>query len=165
MLRPPPWPRLLLLATAFLAPAACGDADGRVPALVLGVGESAFYPAHDGDTAALVAGAQGGHHVWLSLRAAGLEPEGARMILDVTPTAPAPAAHSEVEIDLTPSGDPRFPDEFVGWPARVLMPECAVDRPVAFMVTLRDARGRTASTELSLIAGAPRLPFAAACAP
>lgn len=156
-------PRASATVLFYVLALGCGDATGVPAELVLGGGESRFLPLMDGDGEPLVAGSQGGHHLWLSLRASGLEPDDVRMELDVTPPAPAPPAHSDVQISLTPSDDPALPLEFVGWPARVLMPECAVGEAVGFAVTLRDRRGRTASAAITLRAEPPQLPFARAC--
>jgi hypothetical protein len=162
----PPSPRQLLAVLGLSALAACGEAPGTSPTLRLGTGESSFAEAADGDTLPLVAGSQGGHHIWLSLRMAGFDPGSTRMALDVIPSAPAPPAHSEVTLhfDRRPDdADDGLPYEFDGWPARVLAPECAVGEPVLLDVTLHDARGHSASAQLSVVAGAPRLPFASAC--
>ena len=134
-------------------------------ALALGSGESSFESVEPGQELTLYAGTQGGHHVWLSMRMAGLDPDSVRMVLDVVPELPAPPAHTEVELSFTerPEADDGLPFEFVGWPARVLAPECAVGKPVQLRVQLSDRAGHVVSAELEVIAGAPRLPFAVEC--
>jgi hypothetical protein len=141
-----------------------GDASEETPAtLELGSGETAFEPTLDEQHLKLYAGTQGGHHVWLSYRARGLLPEGVRMTLDVIPAPPARPAHSEVVLNLQPSvDDDSF--EFVGWPARVLDPECAVDGVVSIALTLTDTRGRQAQAAMNVIADPPDLGFPRACA-
>jgi hypothetical protein len=143
----------------------CGD-DSHPAELVLGTGEAGFEPAADGDTLTLYAGTQGGHHVWLSMRMRGFDPESVRMILDVIPEPPAPSARTEIPLQFTArSGelDDGLPFEFVGWPARVLAPECAVDAPVLLRVQLLDEREHDLTRELRVVAGAPRLPFSSEC--
>jgi len=44
------------------------------PTLEVGTGVDAFTPLHDGDDLPLVAGPQGGHHVWGALRATDVDP-------------------------------------------------------------------------------------------
>jgi hypothetical protein len=154
--------RLLALAAVL----SCGG-DSQPTELVLGTGEAGFEPAADGDTLTLYAGTQGGHHVWLSMRMRGFEPESVRMILDVIPELPAPPARTEIPLHFTArSGeiDDGLPFEFTGWPARVLAPECAVDAPVLLRVQLLDARGHDLTRELRVVAGPPRLPFSSECA-
>ena len=139
--------------------------DGGEPAIELGSGESSFEPAASGEERTLYAGTQGGHHLWLSVRMRGLDPNHVRMLLDVVPEAPAAPAHTDIELRFMERSDPDddLPFEFVGWPARVLNPECAVGKPVQLRVKLSDRSGHSVSAELELVAGAPRLPFALEC--
>jgi hypothetical protein len=152
------------LALLFALTIACGDdaaADREVP-LTLGSGEAEFEPFTSGGHLRLYAGTQGGHHVWLSMRAE-LAPGRVEMVLDVVPTAPAEAAHSEVEIDFVPvAGMPEIV-EFVGWPARVLDPACAVGKPVKLVVALRDAAGTSAHGELAVVPDPPKAGFPEPC--
>jgi hypothetical protein len=154
-------------ALALLWLTGCGD-DGATPQaeLELGSGEASFEPASNGSEQRLYAGTQGGHHVWLSMRVRGLDGENLQFTLDVVPSAPAPPAHTEASIRFTRAtslGEGWY--EFTGWPARVLMPECAVGQPVQLSVTLRDAAGRTVQGDLEVIAGAPLHDFAVPCVP
>lgn len=134
--------------------------------LRLGTGEASFESAHSGETLMFYAGTQGGHHVWLSMRMRGFDPESLRMLLDVVPEEPLPPAHTDVSLHFTlrsDDSDDDLPYEYAGWPARVLMPECAVGKEVLLRVTLRDAKGHEASDSLSVIAGAPNFPFSTEC--
>jgi hypothetical protein len=153
-------------ALTVLSLAGCGaPGGGEAPAeLELGSGEASFEPASDGSELPLYAGTQGGHHVWLSMRARGLSGPDLQFSLDVVPSLPAPPAHTEVSLHFSdgPAGDSY---EYVGWPARVLMPECAVGHPVQLSVRLSDARGRSVEAELSVIAGPPRHGFSVECPP
>lgn len=147
--------------------AACGDESEAPPLeLELGSGEVDFEPASDGDELQLYAGTQGGHHVWLSMRVRGVSGPDLLFSLDVVPSEPAPPAHTEVSLhfDAAPAlGEGWY--QYVGWPARVLMPECAVGQPVQLAVTLRDAAGRSMQAELEVIPGAPQHPFSVPCVP
>ena len=66
--------RALAMGLLGLALAGCGGGDPAAGDLVveLGTGEVGFEPLADEQPVPLVAGPQGGHHVWLSLRAEGL---------------------------------------------------------------------------------------------
>lgn len=63
---------LLLLACDPLTP--CERAALVSPSLEIGVGEEVFSPLSEGDTLPLEYGSQGGQHVWIALRAHGLDP-------------------------------------------------------------------------------------------
>jgi hypothetical protein len=150
------------LALLLLLALGCGDdASSEVP-LTLGSGEAEFEPFTSGGHLRLYAGTQGGHHVWLSMRAE-LAPGRVQMVLDVVPSPPAEPAHSEVEIDFNAvDGKPGLV-EFVGWPARVLDPACAVGKPVELVVTLRDEGGTRARGELVVIPDPPTAGFPVSC--
>ncbi|MBP6633301.1 MAG: hypothetical protein KBG28_24955 [Kofleriaceae bacterium] len=75
--------RALLRASALgllvAAAAACGagggggdGADAATPTLVLGTGLDSFVELRDGDPAELVAGPQGGYHVWVGVHFSGV---------------------------------------------------------------------------------------------
>jgi hypothetical protein len=155
------------LTLALLCLAGCGDTRGSpdgLPELELGSGEATFEPASNGSELALYAGTQGGHHVWLSMRVRGLSGPDLQFSLDVVPSPPAPPAHTEVTLHFAdaPAGGPY---EYVGWPARVLMPECAVGHPVQISVQLSDAQGKSVEAELEVIPGPPTHGFAVECRP
>jgi hypothetical protein len=156
-------------ALALLCLAGCGDAAGGAEAsaeLELGSGEASFEPASDGSELALYAGTQGGHHVWLSMRVRGLAGPDLQFSLDVVPAPPAPPAHTDVSLHFAAApAHGSYEYEFVGWPARVLMPECAVGHPVQLSVRLSDAQGNSAEAELEVIPGPPTHGFSVACAP
>ena len=138
-------------------------ADSALTSVELGSGESAFEPVVDGQHLTLYAGTQGGHHVWLSYRVQGLMPDDVRMQLDVVPMPPARPAHSDVRLDLDPTADGTAGYEFIGWPAQILDPECAVGRVVSISLTLTDSRGKQASGAMNVIPDPPRLGFTRSC--
>jgi len=145
---------------------ACGDetqSKGEPGILELGGGEVRFEMVADAQHLPLHAGTQGGHHVWLSMRVQGLDPEQVLFVLDVTPEGPSPLAHTEVELDFVPVPDRAGVFEFVGWPARVLSAECAVNKSVRLNVRLEDQQGRTAEGELRIVADPPKAGFPTPC--
>ncbi len=61
----------LLAAAALVASAGCAPVE---PWVELGVGEDGFTAVEDGDVLPAENGSQGGRHVWVGLRAGGVEP-------------------------------------------------------------------------------------------
>lgn len=51
-----------------------GGCEGGPPLVEIGTGASRFEPLEDGQSMPLVAGAQGGFHLWISARARGIDP-------------------------------------------------------------------------------------------
>ncbi|MEM9071240.1 MAG: hypothetical protein AAGE52_22200 [Myxococcota bacterium] len=125
----------------------CGGPAAGEGTLELGTGEVGFETLEDYQPVALVAGPQGGHHIWLSLRAEGLSSDRVLLEVDAVPleeTEPPPR-REPVRIFMTPvEGDMR---EIVGWPAQLAEPECLVDVPLSVRVTLTDSRGNQISDE------------------
>jgi hypothetical protein len=100
------------------------------------------------------------------MRARGFDPDSLRMVLDVVPEPPLPPAHTDVQLHFTArtdASDDGLPYEFAGWPARVLMPECAVGKSVLLRVQLVDDQRHEATQELTVVVGAPRFPFSNEC--
>lgn len=60
-----------------------GDAAREGPYVELGAGRSGFEPVHDGDALELVAGPQGGWHVFLAVRAHGIAVDGSRLYYEL----------------------------------------------------------------------------------
>lgn len=140
------------------------DAGDSGPGLVvLGSGETSFEPTDEQQHLKLYAGTQGGHHVWLSYRVEGLMPVDVRMVLDVVPAPPARPAHTDVVLDLDPVAVGADGSEFIGWPARVLDPECAVGGVVSISLTLTDKNGKQASGSMTVIPDPPELGFPRTC--
>ena len=54
----------------------CKPAGGATPIVLVGQGQADYLPEMDGDTAQVEAGPQGGHHIWVALRAKGLRQSG-----------------------------------------------------------------------------------------
>ncbi len=130
---------------AVLAFVGCGDGvDGEL-VLVLGQGETAYAELDDGTELPLVAGPQGGHHVWIAMRAEGLSAPGAELLVDAFPRGAADPPRRlpvRTRFALLPDGS----WERVGWPAEIPDALCTVDTEVMVRVTLRQG-GREAVDE------------------
>lgn len=83
----------------FASLGACGETegeadpckpDGQEAVVVVGEGSEVYAPLAEGDVMAVEAGPQGGHHVWVALRARGLESRGS--LISVTGRAEAISA-------------------------------------------------------------------------
>lgn len=146
----------------------CGssDAPAEPPSLLLGTGEWQYEPLAAGQRVQLAAGSQGGYHVWVSLRAQGFSSERLRMELELVSDA-APLARSDLELPFAPvpvagAGDEGWVER-VGFPAQLLEPWCAVERPLLVRVTVSDREGQSASAELTVVPTAPPSGFAQSC--
>lgn len=120
----------------------------------LGTGEAAFETMVGEPTLPLVAGPQGGHHVWISLRVAGASSDRVDLTVDVIPldAATAPPAREPVRVQLErrESGDA----ELVGWPAELVDPGCAIGERVAVRASVRDVDGSDGMDERVIVVGA-----------
>lgn len=123
------------------------------PAMELGTGLTAFEPIVDGQDLPMIEGAQGGWHVWLSLRVRGLESPVVHVAL-VTEPLPAerPRQTTFLDISLQPAGEW---DEVVGVAAVFTAPECFQDHDVRLSATVTDPTGATLADERVAI---PRWP-------
>jgi hypothetical protein len=161
------WWWLPVLACA----SACGSAtkpgpDGDGPGLAeveLGQGELEFSPLSEDEALPYAAGAQGGHHVFVSFRVRQLRPS--RMHVSVTTAiegrpdrvltregrvnfAPAPADTDESD------AAERF--DFAGWPAQILFAPCHPGEAVRIDVILTDLDMRSASDSRTIRIAAPQ---------
>jgi hypothetical protein len=151
----------LAALTLCLLLVACGEDGPEVaPALELGTGEWQFETMAAAQRVQLVAGTQGGFHVWLSMRAQGFAGERLRMQLQLR-SARAPVASSDLSLAFEPNEEGAL--EFVGWPAQLLDPWCAVDVPLTVEVTLSDAARHSASATVEIVPTAPLNGFPQAC--
>jgi hypothetical protein len=136
------------LALLALAVAACAPAPGDAT-LELGTGESRFEAVEPGGEVLLVRGSQGGYHVWMSMRALGLQGERMDMLLEVQPTDGSMAVQQSwvrVFMDELETGS-----EYVGWPATIRDAECFVGREVLVRAAITDERGKTAVGEMLIV--------------
>lgn len=143
-----------LCALALLCLAACA-APGEF-AVELGVGETAFEPIVGEPTLSLIAGPQGGHHVWISVRVDGASSERVDLSVDVAPVgAPPPPRREPIRVHLTRvSGQ----TELVGWPAEFVDPGCLVGERVTVRVRIVDEHGSVGSDERIIVVGAGTAP-------
>jgi hypothetical protein len=117
--------------------------------LELGTGEWRYEPLSDGDDVDLVRGAQGGVHVWLSMRAMGFDPE--RVTMEIVTEKLDGSLEPEtsiVDVRLDPAAEEGvLMHELLGWPAVLAAPGCVVDSELLVTVTLTDANGTAATAQ------------------
>lgn len=135
-----------LVPVAFVAGGCANDAAPKEGTLELGSGESEFAPIEDGAHVDLVRGAQGGYHVWLSMRATGLAPKNVRTHVTAERDADdLMLSESRVALQFTPVAAETPTIEFAGWPTILTMPACAVGQLLRIHVELQDAEGARAA--------------------
>ncbi len=158
-----PGPAATPLAAVLVLLGCAGAGDEAV--LELGTGEVEFEPLEDYQRVPLVAGPQGGHHLWLSLRAEGLAAGPADLEIEAVPLTAAepPPRKAPVRAHLRPSPAAAGTVELIGWPAQLAQPECLVGVPLSVRVVLTDERGHTASDERIVVPQSN--PLLGECAP
>ncbi len=93
-------------------------------ALEVGTGTWRFEPLEDGQQVDMVRGAQGGWHVWVSLRASGVEEGEGMMTLTLQPADESrEPAVTTVRVSLDPP-DSQGRRSFLGWPGILEDPSC-----------------------------------------
>lgn len=123
--------------------------------VVLGTGEAEFEPIDGEPRLRLVAGVQGGFHVWASFLAYGFESDRVDMVLEtVVEDDPAARLVMRARLSLRDTVDANgdAAQTFPGFPAQVYDARCAQDKRVRVVVTLSDADGSSATDELHCIA-------------
>jgi len=136
--------RSLILVLALLG---CGPPE---PTVDIGTGESSFEPLTDGQDVTLVRGSQGGHHMWMSLRVDGLDPQ--KVWLDADVELEGERFRSRNITALTSEGDQ---DYLVGWPLVMTDPARVDGKVVKILVTLTDQDGNVADATINV---RPHLP-------
>ncbi len=138
------------LAACCLLACTGGTTPGEV-SVQLGTGEVAFEALVDDQEVPLVAGSQGGHHVWLSFRAEGVSSD--RVLLDVDAVvldeSEPPPSREPVRIRLSELDDGSR--EYIGWPAQLVEPECLVGKRLSVRITLTDSSGAECTDERIVI--------------
>ena len=143
----------LLGALALVSTLSCGEAPLGDPWAEVGTGELAFVPIADGDDAELHAGAQGGWHLWVSVRAYAFG-EQARLGTRIEPLdweGPVQEGSRPVPLERAEDGVRTF----VGSPAVLSYASCFVGRPTRLTLTLSDESGRLATDERIVVPQAP----------
>lgn len=137
-----------------LAMAGCADAppvEDVDPALELGTGSWRFEALEDGQEVELVKGAQGGWHVWISVRVRGMGGEPPPLRLTVAPAdGSRPAETTEV---LLPFDPPRADgwQQLVGYTGIVNDPSCLVGELVRFTVEMPMGEGEVMRAERDVL--------------
>jgi hypothetical protein len=138
-------PAVALAAACLLG--GCAAETGGVGWAELGTGEWRFEALGDEQEVPLIAGSQGGFHVWTSIRTTGLDPERVAFRIETEPVdGSRPAEQSTVTIDLEENPDTGTFD-FVGWPAIFSEPGCMTERAVHLRIEVTDRDGVAAADE------------------
>ena len=130
--------RSLRLTLALVACLGCDDDSAPEPAtLELGTGSWRFDPLTDGQQVELVRGAQGGWHIWLSLKTQGVALGDEPVLVDIR-MQPAdeslPAQATAITLLFDAKDDDRY--ELVGYTGIVSEPACWVEKLVRIQVSL-----------------------------
>jgi hypothetical protein len=155
---------LAVLGATLAAAAGCGSpspdgadtsAASSGQSVVLGTGEAEFESIDGEPHLRLVAGVQGGFHVWASFLTYGFASDRLDMVLetvveDDATTRLVMRARLSLRDALDAEGEPtRF---FAGFPAQVYDARCAHGKRVRVAVTLADVSGASATDERYCIA-------------
>jgi hypothetical protein len=159
-----------LLAVAFLGTCSgCGTEpkeERRAGNAVaeLGTGEASFELLEDGQLVPLIAGSQGGFHVWMSFRAYGFL--GTRLdtviktelVLDSDAASGAGTRISDLPLKFEPTPDGGL--QFLGWPGIVDPNLCPVGRELRLRVEISEAGAHAVDEKRVIVDGsvASRLP-------
>ncbi len=120
----------------------------------VGTGESAFQPLEPGASVNIVAGPQGGFHIWMAVRTRPpVKPEGVELVYRVVD----PDSRREISLNgmrarLEENGEWL---ELAGLLGLVPRPEDVSGRDVLLRMELRDADGRSAADERRVRARGP----------
>lgn len=141
---------LSFIALSLLA--ACGpshgDLDAGPPALELGTGEASFAPLEDGETLDLVRGCQGSQHVWVALRARGIERRGPVVDLSLTRDSDDWTVSQTFTVRVTFDESSEAPYvERHGLTLVVPEPDLALGEDLTLHATVTDRNGVTISDE------------------
>lgn len=126
-----------------------GDSGCSEPELEIGTGTAIFDPLSEGVGVPLVRGAQGGWHIWIAVRASGLDTGVGRLTIRKGLEGES-AIEESVGITFDPP-DPEGRRVFLGWPAVVAEPGCAVGERYRFEVELTTASGVRLEDEVVVV--------------
>ena len=125
---------LTVALVTLAALSGCGEDVGSGDAsLALGTGSWRYEALEDGDTVELVRGAQGGWHVWLSVRTRGIDE---RQVVQAR-VQPADESRPPTSDDLRVSLDPMNDDgtrDLIGYPLVIEDPSCLVGEMIRIEV-------------------------------
>ncbi|HKP58256.1 MAG TPA: hypothetical protein VJV78_16125 [Polyangiales bacterium] len=149
-----------LLLAGLLA--CSSEADSGSIEAELGQGEIEFAPLAEDDTLPYAAGSQGGHHVFISFRARGIDPE--RVLVSVETTIedrPKLTLRREGRVNFEPSG--KDTHDYAGWPAQILLAPCHEGERAHIAATLTDREDRSVDLERWIRIGEGPEPSAMLC--
>ncbi len=140
-----------LLVGMALPVLACGEAAPAHPTgpatFELGTGSWRFEPLVDGQDVELVHGAQGGWHMWISLRVTGAEVDHAKVHLTME-SSDARLAPQEATVELPfDAPDEHGARKLIGYTGIVNDPSCWVDALVRVEASLTSDDGKVLSDE------------------
>lgn len=141
-------PVLLALGLAV----GCADAPpDEEAALELGTGSWRFEPLEDGQEVELVRGAQGGWHVWMSLRVRGMAGEPPPIRLTMQPADESrPIEETEVALPFDPPREDGW-RQLVGYTGVVDDPSCAVGELMRIGVSMPMDDGEVMRSERDVV--------------
>lgn len=147
-----------LLAVALTTGCAAAEPGPAEAALELGTGTSRFEPLVDGQEIAMVHGAQGGWHLWISARATGLDARiGSLEITQGPADGSAEPQTTRVGVTFDPP-DAEGRRVTLGWQAILADPACCVGRLHRVRVTVTTASGERVSAERDVMPTAGEYP-------
>lgn len=119
--------------------------------LELGTGTARFMPVEDGDELPMIKGAQGGWHVWVSVRATGLSTGVGSVEIEHQPADESePAQVFRVGTMFDPP-DAEGRRASLGWTAIFVDPSCSVGRLHRIRATVTTATGERVSAERMIV--------------
>lgn len=124
---------------------------GSEPQLELGTGTFRYEPLEDGAEVPLVRGAQGGWHVWLAVRASGIDEDTGSLVIEIEradESQPPQSVRTGIHFD-PPSADGKR--DYLGWPAILSDPSCAVGQLYRIRAIFTSSRGERLEAERYLI--------------
>lgn len=154
------WRAFILVLVACLAGCASASAvtDPVEARLELGTGTARFLPVADGDALEMIHGAQGGWHVWVSVRTEGLTQGLGSLEIEHGPAdGSGPLQQSRVGVMFDPP-DAQGRRSSLGWTAIFANPSCQQDRLYRIRVTLTTASGEQLTDERDVMPRASMYP-------
>lgn len=166
---------LVCAALALAGLSGCGS-DGADPAgseeegprVQLGTGRTVFEPLPEDGRVTLIAGIQGGFHVWTSFVAEGFSSSLLRMDLATRWDAREDSSMSvSGSITVRPARDAAGDEVLgmIGWPAGIFNPTCANGQRLRVDVSVEDVDGRSASDSRHWYVDVPEEHRSSDCAP
>lgn len=137
-----PWTLLVLGGVV----AGCTGGPVEESSLELGTGTWRFEPLTDGDSVPLIRGAQGGWHIWLSVRSTAGEESGSLSIAVSPADETRPPQRTTIGVTLDPP-DAEGRRVYLGWPAILEDPACAVGELLRIEATFVAPSGQRTTVE------------------